>query len=216
MKEMEKASATDEEVALAYRLTMASVHLIDKAVGQIVDKLKELGMYEDSVIMFTSDHGDYLGDCNMLCKGNLAHHNLLHVPFILKSPKGQQILCSPDKPMSNVDVLPTVFDMIGVERPEYTQGVNIVQESSKPMVNCGSVMHAERNISLYDEVFRYTYYPELDEEELYNHKEDPHELNNLASQPTKEVKARCMEMKSELMGRYIDSDIGIFNHYGLW
>jgi len=215
MEAMDKASATDDEVAMAYRLTMASIHLIERAVGQITDKLKALGIYDDSVILYTSDHGDYLGDCNMLCKGNVAHNNLVHVPFILKGTD-ESLPKTYRKPMSNVDVLPTVFDMIGVTPPEYVQGVNIFTKASRPMVTCGSVKHSERNLSLYDETYRYTYYPELGEEELYNHWEDPNELNNLAWHGDDQTKAICAGFKAEVLEKHVASDLGIFGHYGLW
>lgn len=217
MEAMDKASSSDEEIAMAYRLTMASIHLIDRAVGQIIAQLKALGIYEDSVIVFTSDHGDYLGDCHMLCKGNLAHNNLVNVPFILKGAGDDPLPKQIDQAMSNVDVLPTIFKMIGVETPEYTQGVNIFEASeNKPMVTGFSVLHSERNLSLYDDRYRYTYYPELKEEELYDHLVDPKELNNLAYEPTEASKNLCSEFQRQLLDKHVVCDIGIFNHYGLW
>lgn len=214
---MDKTSATDEEVAMAYRLTSASIHLIDKAVGQIIDQLKALGIYEDSTIIFTSDHGDFLGDYHMLCKGNIAYDNLLHLPFIIKGSSDVSLPKTMDMPMSNVDVLPTVFDMIGVDKPAHTQGVNIFEATdNQPMVTCYGVTHKDRNISLYDHTYRYTFYIESKEEELYNHQEDPKELNNLADDPTDSMRIICDRFKAKLLEKHVECDLGIFNHYGLW
>lgn len=213
-------SADRESLALAYRYTAASVHLIDQAVGKIISKLKEMGTYDDTIIIFTSDHGDFLGDLDMICKYDVAFNNLLNVPFILKpAENGVDLPKEVDTPMSNADVLPTLMSMVGIERQSHIQGVDIFKEGSeenKVMVTAYTAREPNRNISIYDKRYRYTYYLDTAEEELYDHISDKRELHNLAVIDSPQIKAICNHMKSELFRKHIESDLGIFNHYGLW
>ena len=60
------------------------VSLIDHNIGRIVEKLKGKGLYENTVIVFTSDHGELLGDHGLLLKGPFHYDCLIRVPLILK------------------------------------------------------------------------------------------------------------------------------------
>ena len=237
VKTMESRFVEDVDCEYAYKNTMASVHLIDKAVGKIITHLKEKGLYDETIIIFTSDHGDYLGDFNMLQKNDIAFNNLLHVPFIIKdaveSDKGdvvgndgrEKAVTSGDlpkvidTPMSNTDVVPTVLNMLGMEVDEDIQGVDIFNEANRdntPMVTCFGVTTEYRNISLYDDTYRYTYYLATGEEELYNHKKDLKEINNLVNDSDTDVSEICRAMKTKLMVKHVQSDLGIYRHYSLW
>ncbi len=212
--------AGDVDVADAYRHTTASIKLIDNSIGMIVDKLKEMGVYDDTIIVFTSDHGDFLGDLNMLCKFDLPFNNLLNVPLIVKPAKGFK-----DTPKviphatSIADVLPTLMSMVGLDQPTYMQGIDVFSDklaNNKPMATSYSAREEGRNITLYDNQYRYTYYIDTGEEELYDHNVDKKELDNLAYEPTSEYAEICKKFKMELFQKHIESDLGIFNHYNLW
>ncbi len=216
---IENFKTDTESLELAYKYTTASIHMIDNAVGQITDKLKELDKYDDSIIIYTSDHGDFLGDLDMICKTDLAFNNLLHIPFILKPAKGISLPSVINTPMSNADVLPTILNMIDIKPDSYIQGVDIFSEAgknNKPLVTSYSAREINRNITLYDETYRYTYYLDTEEEELYNHKNDIKETINLAVKNSKEIREICNNFKVELFKKHIQCDLGIFNHYGLW
>lgn len=216
---MDKRRASKEDCAKAYQHTMASIYLIDKAIGQIINHLKTNGIYDDTIIIFTSDHGDYLGDFDMLTKSDLPFKNLIHVPFILKGTKEMELPKEVHTPMSNADVVPTVLKMLGIKPDDYIQGVDIFDELSKnntPMVTCYGIAGDERNISILDNTYRYTYYLESKEEELYDHLMDPKELNNLVKDKSSDVESICRELKQKLFEKHIQCELGIFNHYSLW
>ncbi len=219
MNAMKAYHATKSDCEQAYRNTMASVYLIDKAVGKIIDHLKKKKLYDDTIIIFTSDHGDFLGDYDMLCKSNLPYHNLLHLPFILKGTKDMELPSVMDTPMSNADVVPTILSMLGIEKDAYIQGVDIFDknnDNNMPMVTSYGVTLDGRNISLYNDTYRYTYYLDTKEEELYNHKNDIKELNNLVNDPSFDAKEICRTFKERLFEKHIECHSGIFNHYSLW
>ncbi len=215
----DKSSATDEEIAKGYRYTQASIYLIDKAIGQVVDKMKELGIYEDTTIIFTSDHGDFMGDFNMICKRDVAQYNLVHLPFILKPANGVSLPSVVDTPMSNVDVLPTLLSINGMDIPRYVQGIDIQSEKAKdnlPMSTCYTVSGVNRNLSIFDDTYRYTYYVNTGEEELYNHKVDGFEHESLISSEPEKYRSICDELKLKLFQKHLEADHGLYNHYGLW
>ncbi|WP_234496519.1 sulfatase [Vibrio maritimus] len=216
---MQNFSAEREDLEKAYRYTTASVKLIDKSIGKIVEKTKELGIYDDTIIVFTSDHGDFLGDLDMICKYDVAFNNLLHLPFVLKPATGLELPDECHHPMSNADVVPTLLSLVGVEVPTYVQGINIFGEGAEnntPMTTCYTAREENRNISLFDQNYRYTYYLDTGEEELYDHRTDKKELVNLAVKSDPIVKAICADLKARLFQKHIESDLGIFNHYALW
>lgn len=218
-KAMDMRSASKKDCELAYKYTMASVHLIDEAIGKIIKQLKDKDMYDDTIIVFTSDHGDYLGDFDMLAKSDLPFLNLVHLPFIIKGTKDQDLPKEVNTPMSNVDVVPTLLNMVGAQGNDYIQGVDIYDENNsnnKPMVTCFGLTCDERNISILNDEYRYTYYLDTKEEELYNHMKDPKELNNLVNDPFVDVKDLCADMKQELLAKHVDCHIGVYNHYSMW
>jgi len=206
-----------EDIVLAYRYTQASVHLIDMAVGQVVEKLKKLNMYDDTIILFTSDHGDFMGDFDMLCKADIAFYNLVHLPFIIKPYKDYGIAACNHMPMSNADVVPTLLSMVGINIPKHIQGMDIFggeAAANLPMTTCYNAIGTNHNLSLFDKAYRYTYYVNTKEEELYNHEADPFEYENLAGKS--EYRALCSEFKLKLLEKHLESDCGLYNHYGMW
>lgn len=215
----DKCSATDEEVTKGYRYTQASIFLADKAVGKVIDKIKKMGIYDDTTIIFTSDHGDFMGDYNMICKRDIATYNLVHIPFIIKPAKGEEFPKVCDTPMSNTDVLPTLLSINGIKIPEYVQGIDIRSPKAKdntPMCTCCTVSGVNRSLSLYDDKYRYSYYVNTGEEELYNNIEDPFEYENLISTNPKKYRKMCDEYKAKLFKKHLESETGVYHHYGLW
>lgn len=208
--------AVKEDIERAYRYTQASISLIDKAVGKIINKLKQEKLYDDTIIIFTSDHGEMLGDYETLYKTDQPFYSLIHIPFILKPAKGTNLPATYTGAMSNVDVLPTLFNMLGIKKPDYVQGIDIFHEDkvNKPMSTCYNLSGKNRNISIYDDEYRYTYVVDTGEEELYNQISDPHEYINLAYEP--KYRERCNKMQQEVLRQHLRCETQVFGHYGVW
>lgn len=213
---VKRRTCTDEEALLAAQVTYASVALIDEAVGRIIDKLKAEGLYDDSIIVFTSDHGDFLGDFGYLKKSNNAANCLLNVPFILKPQKGLEVPSVKDTPMSNIDVLPTLCRMLDIDVPGYIQGNNIFEMDKETYMTfsygCLAVK-GDTNLTVYDQHYRYTYYPLTNEEELYDHRVDIKEVNNLAMSNEEEHKAICNKMKLAALEIHAKNGTCLANRY---
>jgi arylsulfatase A-like enzyme len=98
---------------------------VDDAFGRLLDTLERLGLEDDTIVVFTSDHGDFIGEHGQQCKGGVFYDCLTRVPLIISWP-GQ-----PDRPTPNwrepslcstIDVVPTLLTLQGIPVPSTMQG----------------------------------------------------------------------------------------------
>ncbi|MFC0392865.1 sulfatase family protein [Paenibacillus mendelii] len=181
----------DGFVHKARQFTDAMIHLIDISVGRIRETLQHLGLDENTIIVYTSDHGDYLGDYGLVFKANYGSKTLNHVPFMMKVPKKLAELPKEcHAAMSNTDVMPTLCQLAGVPVPDGVQGRSVVPlllgeaESWPVQVTCYDDDPSGHNFSLWNDRYRYTWYPATGERELYDHVSDPYETDNIAGMPS--------------------------------
>lgn len=160
----------------------------DSRLGRLLQHLDALGELDRTLIVMTADHGEGLGEHNEETHAVLAYDTTLHVPLIIRAPRdsgllrGQQI----DQHVGNIDVLPTILDLLGIDIPEAVQG-----RSLRPLMEGQSIAAREyyaENLSphlshgwgklrvLYSGDHKYIHGPEP---ELYNTRIDPKELSNL-------------------------------------
>ena len=102
-----------EAKALSYGMTTA----VDTSIGQIVQHLKDTGLYDDTVFIFLSDHGDNFGDHKMFNKGPFHYEGCLHIPFVVCYPKKLKRGLKSDTLVQTMDFMPTVLDLAGVDYP---------------------------------------------------------------------------------------------------
>ena len=96
------------------RIYWGMVTYIDDELGKLMAALDERGLAEDTIVVFTSDHGDYMGDHRMIRKGPHLYEALTRVPLIVRWPG--RVLPRPTDAMAvNLDVMPTLCDLIGIE-----------------------------------------------------------------------------------------------------
>lgn len=102
---------------LAYRRLYYYLHkLVDQAIGRILDALDDSGMADDTIVVFTSDHGDLLGaHGGMQQKWANAFDEALRVPLVLKGPGVTAVGGGVDLPTSHVDLVPTLMGLVGID-----------------------------------------------------------------------------------------------------
>ncbi|MFS0726658.1 sulfatase [Paenibacillus sp. 1P07SE] len=108
----------DEYRAIYYGM----VALIDEQVGSVLDELEQLGLSEQTIIVYTSDHGEYLGDHGMVRKSWNFYDCLMNVPFMLQWKGKLKPARITDTMAESVDLLPTLLELIGLLPPEGVQG----------------------------------------------------------------------------------------------
>lgn len=185
---------------LAAYFTLITV--IDGEIGRIIDCLKENGDYDDTVIVYTADHGDFGGDHGIFDKNIGIYESIHRIPFILKYPNGPKRV-DIDHIIESVDLYPTLCELCDVPAPDGMDGESLVnlaetEEGGKPHAL------AEWDWSGYGRVnalrtrdWRIVYACGGENGpfgELYHNAEDPGEIHNLWDDPThREVRMEMME-----------------------
>jgi arylsulfatase A-like enzyme len=94
---------------------------LDDQLGRLIDRLKAEGLYDDSLIIVTADHGESFGDRNLMEHNVSVYQEQIHVPLLIKYPDQSQGRVVAD-PVSLVDLVPTVLDVLDVKKPGGLQG----------------------------------------------------------------------------------------------
>lgn len=174
----------EEEIRLMRLAYYANMSLIDRKVGQVIEKLKAFGLYDDTLILFTSDHGDYMGDYGMATKAQYLSEALLRVPLLLKPAQSGFVGRAEDGLVSNIQIPATCLEAADVPIPRNgKQGsllayVNGQAEGPKTLYAEGRDLRSIR-----DERFKLIYYAKRPYGELYDLAVDPQERHNLWSDP---------------------------------
>jgi arylsulfatase A-like enzyme len=106
---------SEEDVRNIVGTYLAMTRFVDDGIGRIIDKLDELGIRDNTIIVFTADHGDFAGEHNMFGKGGVYYDSLVRVPYIVSWLGGgvpQGVV--DDSPVSTIDLLPTILQLSGV------------------------------------------------------------------------------------------------------
>src|SRR5262245_14516835 len=119
-------ACSEREAREAIALNYGTISMIDDGVGRLLAELERLGQTDDTVVIFTSDHGDFLGDHQLLLKGPIHYTGLTRTPFIWKDPA----MASPrtsEALIQAIDLAPTVLARAGVTPYNGIQGRSLLQ-----------------------------------------------------------------------------------------
>ena len=163
----------------------ACISFVDTQIGLLLATLQEKGLWEDTIVVFTSDHGYHLGDHFMWGKVTLFDIGT-KVPFIVHVPGMTQAGSSSQAMVELVDIYPTLTELAGLVAPAEIQGTSLVPLLKNPK-RPGQKKYAysvvrrgdQLGYALRNQRWRYGKWP--DGEELYNLTRDPDEKNNLAN-----------------------------------
>ena len=181
-----------EHALKSRRYYYANITFIDEMVGKIIQALKEKGMYKNSIICFTSDHGDMLGDYYHWRK-TYAYEGSANIPFILKWPENFKEKLPRGSLLENTtelrDFLPTFLDAAGAEIPKEMDGLSILKlvrnpsSEWRPYIDLEhATTYNDKNywIALTDGVWKYIWFFRTGKEQLFNLKADSGELSDLS------------------------------------
>lgn len=193
----------------AYQAVMAQTHamisLIDDSIGRVLDALEKRGLMHDTILVFTSDHGDFLGDHHFFGKAPVPCRSLLRVPLLICDPGRPAGRC--DDVCSNVDVMPTLLQRCGLKVPADVQGVVLPGpgEVARRDVafECAYSTYSRdfHHFSLYGRRYRVSFFPWLGQGELYDLDRDPFEQDNLFDAPgSRDIRHTWMEKLMRAVG----------------
>jgi len=160
----------------------ANITLIDEGIGKMLQALEAAGTLEDTLIVFTSDHGDALGDHGLSYKG-FFYDCMVHVPLLIRGPGVPAGQRSPAL-VSTLDLVPLFYRACDAPLPQTLQGEDITPLFANPASSIRNAAFSEiqgRTMVLTGD-YKYVHYAD-GSAELYDVAADPQELTNLASDP---------------------------------
>lgn len=196
----------------------AMIKLIDDRLGELLDWLDETGQRENTIIIFTSDHGETLGDHGLIQKGCRFYEGLVRVPLIFSWPGHIEQGLVSDALVELTDKAPTILDFAGVPVPEHMLG-----RSLRPILEGAADPHQHRDFvrseyydaldlpdaslaTMYrDRRHKLVTYHQHEVGELYDLEADPWEFDNLWDDPDSQAtKFRLMKASFDATMRAID------------
>ncbi len=187
--------ADDQHIREAMALTAGMITMIDDQIGRVVQSLKASGQYDNTVIIFTSDHGDYLGDFNMMLKGPLQLPSITRVPMIWSDPKTRAARRTAAM-ASTIDLSASVLERAGLEPYNGMQGRSFLAALDGTTAHRREVLiehndggprmgfkKAARVRTLRDQKWRFSVFAGETWGELYDLEADPRETRNLWDDP---------------------------------
>jgi arylsulfatase A-like enzyme len=206
-----------ELVKKSIRQTYGMVSHLDEQVGRVLDCLEEQGIADDTVVIFLSDHGDQLGEHGLFYKSVYPYNAHTHIPFVVKVPDARQKGRMVDNVVSLLDLFPTVLDLAGVSYPQDAPcPVSLPGEVLTPVVrgtadpvrktalievdrlNTPVGILQMRTLVVSD--YKLVSYPLHGEVMLFDRRNDPLELTNLAGREESQAVLNDMlkQLKLEL------------------
>ena len=160
------------------------VAYVDQWIGNLISDLKQRGLYEESLIVFTSDHGESLGEHGRVGHANGLTDPHIHVPLIVKLPKSDprrgQLAASHKEIVSHADLTPTILELSALPPLPGQLGKSLLHP--KDTVHFAQTHRPEARedqLCLRDDEFKMIYLPETDEFQFFDLTKDPGELKNV-------------------------------------
>lgn len=187
----------EDEARQAIALNYGAITMIDEYIGKVLSTLDDLGLSKNTVVIFMSDHGDYMGDHGLLFKGPLHYQSLVRIPFIWSDCDSSIEPCRNASVVSAMDIAPTILERAGVPLPLGMQGnslFELIHQNHIRPDGCALIEEeSHRNVpglppmpkvrTLVTERWRLSIFAEVTWGELYDLVNDPHELQNLFDDP---------------------------------
>lgn len=199
------SKATPETIAETRRHYAANVTAIDEKVGDILDALERRGLLDNTIVVFTSDHGDTLFDHGVPYKWT-PYEGSVHVPLIVRYPKAFARGLRTDRMTSLLDVVPPLFEQASLPVPPNRQwrsasaALANVPEKDPPRyaycVHGGDQFNPSTWIMVASDKWKYVHYINSESRQLYDLENDPGELRNLAFDPDHAPLRAAMESEA--------------------
>lgn len=182
-------AVTEREAREIIALTYGMITMIDDAIGRVLTQLKNCGLSDNTVVVFTSDHGDYMGDHGLMLKLLLHYQGLIRVPFFWSEPSSK---ATTDSGLaSSIDISSTVLARAGIQPYNGIQGrdlfstaapeaIMVEEDSQRTMTGFDQPQRVRTAVT---EQYRMSLREGESWHELYDLHNDPHELNNLYDSP---------------------------------
>ena len=196
---------------------LRTIQSVDDGVGEVLNYLDEAGLSDNTIVVYTSDQGFYLGEHGWFDK-RFMYEESLKTPFLIRYPKEIPAGSQVNELIQNLDYAPTFLDYANVKIPEDMQGESfrkIVSNETEEWRDAiyytyyeyPSVHMVKRHYGIRTDRYKLIhFYYDIDEWELFDLKNDPNEMNNIYDDPKySKIKEQMHKKLSELRVKYGDS-----------
>lgn len=204
----------DKALKRARAAYYGSITHVDHQIGRFLQAMFDADVLDNTIILFTSDHGDLLGDHNWVRK-SLPYEGSASVPFILYDP-GNNLGLKSGSVVSNIvelrDIMPTLLDAAGVDIPEEVEGQSVIPLARGENVPWREYLHGEHsygrlsNHYIVTEKDKYIWFSQTGEEQYFDLEKDPKELHNAINDD--EYKDRIEYLRKLLIKELEDREEG--------
>jgi arylsulfatase A-like enzyme len=213
---------SEEQLRKFQAYTYGTISMIDHGIGQILAALKILGLENNTMVVFTSDHGDFMGDHGIIMKGRAHYQGEVKVPFIWKVPSITKPGTVTKSLASTIDIPSTILSLLNIKRRDFPpgmQGFDLTPILKKPETEVRDCCIIEddadtlrdksgflpfRARTMITDKYRITVYHGREKTgDLYDLKNDPHELINLWHDPN------SIEIRNNLVNKLLHEIINI-------
>ncbi|MCU4156978.1 sulfatase [Carboxylicivirga sp. A043] len=194
------------------------IQSVDDGVGEVLDYLEEAGLDENTIVVYTSDQGFYLGEHGWFDK-RFMYEESFRTPLLIKYPRAIEAGSVINELVQNIDFAPTFLDMAGVAIPDDIQGVSMQPLFKGESQNWRDAIYytyyeypsehaVKRHYGVCTERYKLIhFYYDIDEWELYDLQNDPSEMHNVyGDEDYAKVQAMMHQKLEELRTSYGDSD----------
>lgn len=193
------------------------VKSLDDNVGRVLKYLEDHDMLKNTLVVYTSDQGFYMGEHGWFDK-RFMYEESLNTPLVMMLPEGLNARGDINEMVQNIDYAPTFLDLAGIEKPADMQGVSLVPllKGEHPDNWRNSIYYhfyeypaehmVKRHYGVRNDRYKLMhFYNDIDKWELYDLQNDPMEMNNIYGQPgTEEITAGMMKELKRLQEEYDD------------
>jgi arylsulfatase A-like enzyme len=214
-KQLLPQKVSEEEAKIFKALTYGSIAMIDEGVGKILRTLEKSGLTSNTMVIFTSDHGDLCGDHGLILKGPAHYRSVINIPLIWRIPELTKKSISKAL-VSTVDLPKTILSILGIREKfhhDAMQGKDIIQilkDANEKVRNQLLIEHDEeissdkvmRLRTLVTESHRLTLYDGYDNiGDIFDYTTDPDEIDNLWS--------KNLDLRNELIEKLLREIINL-------
>lgn len=185
------------------------VSLMDKYIGRILDKLDTLGLAGNTLVVFTTDHGHFVGQHGLIAKGPFHYEDMIRLPFVVRWPGRVAAGAVSHDIQSLVDLGPSFLSACGLEPPRTMTGLDATPSwrGERPVRRHAVVENHHEPTTIHvktyvDERYKITVYYNRPEGELWDLEADPGEVNNLWDEPA------AADLKREMLLKLIWAEMG--------
>lgn len=166
-----------------------AINYLDVQLGKLINTLKDMGLYDNTLIIIASDHGEVFGKRNLLGHGVSVYQDQVHIPLIVKYPNDtkKEVI---DQLVSGIDIMPTIMDVLGYDVPQSLEGKSLrgLQDRKSRYIISesfadGKLADAHQRFQRIERAIFFENYKLIastsGKRELYDLSQDPLELNNI-------------------------------------